>query len=32
MDLAAPQPKLTVWMATVRGKLRVAEAVQHIPE
>jgi hypothetical protein len=32
MDLAAPQPELTVWMATVRGKPRVAEAVQHVPK
>jgi hypothetical protein len=32
MDLAAPQPELTVRMATVRGKPRVAEAVQYIPE
>jgi hypothetical protein len=30
MDLAAPQPELTVRMATVRGKTRVAEAVQHV--
>jgi hypothetical protein len=32
MDLAAPQPKLMVWMATVRGEPCVAEAVQHVPE
>jgi hypothetical protein len=32
MDLAAPQPELTVWAAAIRGKPRVAEAVQHIPE
>jgi hypothetical protein len=32
MDLAVPQPELTVWTATVRGKPRVAEAVQHVPE
>jgi hypothetical protein len=32
MDLAAPQPELTVRMATVRGKTRVAEAVQHVPK
>jgi hypothetical protein len=30
MDLAAPQPELTVRTATVRGKTRLAEAVQHI--
>jgi hypothetical protein len=32
MDLAAPQPELTVWVATVRGKPHVAEVVQHVPE
>jgi hypothetical protein len=32
MDLAAPQSKLTVQTATVRGKPRVAEVVQHILE
>jgi hypothetical protein len=32
MDLAAPQPELMVRMATVRGKPRVAEAVQHVPK
>jgi hypothetical protein len=32
MDLAAPQPELTVRTATVRGKTCVAEAVQHIPK
>jgi hypothetical protein len=32
MDLSAPQPELTVWAAMVRGKPRVAEAVQHVPE
>jgi hypothetical protein len=32
MDLATPQPKLTVWVATVHRKPRVAEAVQHVPE
>jgi hypothetical protein len=32
MDLAAPQPKLMVWAAAIRGKPRVAEGVQHIPE
>jgi hypothetical protein len=32
MDLAAPQPELTVWTTTVRGKTRVAEAVQHVPK
>jgi hypothetical protein len=30
MDLAAPKPELTVWMAVIRGKARVAEAVQHV--
>jgi hypothetical protein len=32
MDLAAPQPKLTVWAAAIRGKPRVSKSVQHIPE
>jgi hypothetical protein len=32
MDLAVPQPELTVRTATVRGKTRVAEAVQHVPK
>jgi hypothetical protein len=32
MDLAAPQPELMVRAAVIRGKPRVAEAVQHIPE
>jgi hypothetical protein len=32
MDLAAPQPKLTVRAGTVHGKIHVAEAVQHVPE
>jgi hypothetical protein len=32
MDLAVPQPKLTVWVAAIRRKPRVAEAVQHVPE
>jgi hypothetical protein len=32
MDLAAPQPELTVRTATVRRKPRVAEAVQHVPK
>jgi hypothetical protein len=32
MDLAAPQPELTVWTAMVRGKPRIAEAVQHVPK
>jgi hypothetical protein len=32
MDLAAPQPELTVQMAMVHGKTRVAEAVQHVPK
>jgi hypothetical protein len=32
IDLAAPQPKLMEWMATVCGSPRVAKAVQHIPE
>jgi hypothetical protein len=31
MDLAVPQPKLMVRMATVRGEPRVADAVQHVP-
>jgi hypothetical protein len=31
MDLAAPQPELTVRAATVRGKTRVAEATQTHP-
>jgi hypothetical protein len=30
MDLAAPQPELMVQTATVRGKPRVAETVQHV--
>jgi hypothetical protein len=32
IDLAALQPKLMEWMATVCGSPRVAKAVQHIPE
>jgi hypothetical protein len=32
MDLAAPQPELTVWLATIRENPRVAKAVQHAPE
>jgi hypothetical protein len=32
MNLAAPQPELTVRTAMVRGKTRVAEAVQHVPK
>jgi hypothetical protein len=32
MDLAAPQPKLAVRTAAIRGKPRVAKAVQHVPE
>jgi hypothetical protein len=32
MDLAAPQPKLTVQAAMVCGKPRVAETVQHVSE
>jgi hypothetical protein len=32
MDLAAPQPELMVRAATVRGKPRVAKAVQHVSE
>jgi hypothetical protein len=32
MDLAAPQPELTVRMTMVCGKPRVAEAVQHVPK
>jgi hypothetical protein len=30
IDLTAPQPELMVRTATVRGKTRVAEVVQHI--
>jgi hypothetical protein len=32
MDLAAPEPELTLRAATVCGKPRVAEAVQYVPE
>jgi hypothetical protein len=32
MDLVAPQPKLTVRMATVCGNPCVAKAVQHVLE
>jgi hypothetical protein len=32
VDLAAPQPKLMVRVATVRGKPRVAKMVQHVLE
>jgi hypothetical protein len=32
LDLATPQPELTVRTATVRGKTCVAEAVQHVPK
>jgi hypothetical protein len=32
MDLAVPQPELTVRMTTVHGEPRVAEAVQHVSE
>jgi hypothetical protein len=32
MDLAASQPELTVRTAAIRGKPRVAEAVQHVLE
>jgi hypothetical protein len=32
MDLVAPQPKLTVWAATVCGNPRAAKAVQQVPE
>jgi hypothetical protein len=32
MDLVAPQPELTVWVAMVHGKTLIAEAVQHVPE
>jgi hypothetical protein len=32
MDLIAPQSELMVQTATLRGKPRVAEAVQHVPE
>jgi hypothetical protein len=32
MDLPATQPEQTIWAAMIRGKPRVAEAVQHVPE
>jgi hypothetical protein len=32
MDLPVPQSELMVRAATVRGKTRVAEVVQHVPE
>jgi hypothetical protein len=32
MDLVAPQPELMVRTEAIRGKPRVAEAVQHVPE
>jgi hypothetical protein len=32
VDLAAPQPELTVRTTTVCGKPRVAVAVQHVPK
>jgi hypothetical protein len=32
VDLAAPQPELTIQAATVRGEPHVAETVQHVPE
>jgi hypothetical protein len=32
MDLEAPQPELTVRAAAIRGKPRVAEVAQHVPE
>jgi hypothetical protein len=32
MDLAVPQPELTIRTATVCGIPRVAEAVQHVPK
>jgi hypothetical protein len=32
MDLAVSQPELTIRVATVRGKPRVAETVQHVSE
>jgi hypothetical protein len=32
MDLTTPQHELAIWVATVRGKSHVAEAVQHVPE
>jgi hypothetical protein len=32
IDLAAPQPELTVRMATLCGKPRVAKTVQHVPK
>jgi hypothetical protein len=32
MDLVAPKPELTVWMAMVRGGPHVAKTVHHVPE
>jgi hypothetical protein len=32
MDLAVPQPELTIWTTTVCGNPRVAKVVQHVPE
>jgi hypothetical protein len=32
VDLAASTPKLTVWVATVRGSPHVVETVKHITE
>jgi hypothetical protein len=32
MDLASPQPELTIQAVMVHGKPRVTKAVQHIPE
>jgi hypothetical protein len=32
MDLAAPQPELMVWAATVCRNPLLAKVVQHIPE
>jgi hypothetical protein len=32
MDLAVSQPELTIRVATVCGKTRVAEAMQHVLE
>jgi hypothetical protein len=32
MDLAAPQPKLTLRATMVCGKPRIAKMVQHVPE
>jgi hypothetical protein len=32
MDLAAPQPELMIWAATVCGQPHVAKTVQHVLE